>query len=277
VAFYAVLISSALNVILDILFVLVMSMGVIGAASATVISQAAMTVFIVIYGLVKYPDLMLKRRQKMFQRDILQEGASFGMPPMVQNSVISVGNLALQNFMNNFGAATVLAVTTGYRIDCIMILPIINMGAAISSLVARSKGEENPEKIRSYLKNGLFLMIGISILLGATMFFFGAAFISFFGITGEALAIGERFFKDLAAFYILFGVATVLRSVLEGIGDITYCSIVGIITLCFRIAFSYILEPFIANRAIAFAEAVSWLAFLIMVAVRVCYKRAEFK
>ena len=271
VAFYAVLISSAMNVVLDVIFVLGLSMGVIGAAAATVISQAAMTVFIVIYGLVKYPDLMIKRRQKMFQRDVLSEGASFGMPPMVQNSVISVGNLALQNFMNNFGAATVLAVTTGYRIDSIMILPIINMGAAISSLVARSKGEEDPVKIRSYMKNGLVLMIGVSILLGVVMFFFGKGFISFFGITGDALAIGDRFFKDLAAFYILFGVATVLRSVLEGIGDITYCSIVGIITLCFRIAFSYILEPFVANRAIALAEAVSWLALLIMVLARIYY------
>jgi hypothetical protein len=128
-----------------------------------------------------------------------------------------VGNLALQNFMNNFGAATVLAVTTGYRIDSIMILPIINMGAAISSLVARSKGEEDPVKIRSYMKNGLVLMIGVSILLGVIMFFFGKGFISFFGITGDALVIGDRFFKDLAAFYILFGVATVLRSVLEGV------------------------------------------------------------
>lgn len=275
VAFYAVLLSSVLNVILDVIFVLGYHWGTVGAAAATVISQIAMTIFIVLYGYKKYPDLMMKKDEMHLEKDILKVGTSFGMPPAIQNSVTSVGNLILQNFMNNFGAFTVLAITTAYRVDSIMLLPIVNIGSAISSLVARAEGEGNKKKIRSYLKTGLTLMFVTSLIVAFLMYSFGAVFIGIFGVTGEALEIGKMFFRNLAAFYTLFGVATVLRSVLEGIGDIKFCSMVGIAALFSRILFSYILKPFIANRAIALAEGISWCILLLLMIVRTFYMRKK--
>lgn len=275
VAFYAVLLSSVLNVILDVIFVLGYHWGTVGAAAATVISQIAMTIFIVLYGYKKYPDLMMKKGEMHLEKDILKVGTSFGMPPAIQNSVTSVGNLILQNFMNNFGAFTVLAITTAYRVDSIMLLPIVNIGSAISSLVARAEGEGNKKKIRSYLKTGLILMFVTSLIVAFLMYSFGAVFTGIFGVTGEALEIGKMFFRNLAAFYTLFGVATVLRSVLEGIGDIKFCSMVGIAVLFSRILFSYILKPFIANRAIALAEGISWCILLLLMIVRTLYMRKK--
>jgi len=107
------------------------------------------------------------------------------------------------------------------------------------------------------------------------LYFLGGVFIGFFGVTGEALAAGGKIFKDLAIFYLLFGVANVFRGALEGIGDITYCSIIGIITLLVRIAFSYILKPLIAARTIAFAEGISWCVLLLLLGLRVIYRRRE--
>jgi len=270
VAFYAVLLSSVLNVILDIIFVILLSFGVAGAAIATIISQITMTIFIVIYCKIKYPEILSKGQIQT--KEVFKKGTSFGLPPMIQNSVTSMGSLVLQNFMNGFGASTVLAITTAYRVDSIMLLPVINLGSAISSMVARAKGEEDNEKIKNNLWSGLGLMIGISGVLALAMYLFGAAFVGFFGVTGEALQIGEEFFRDLSIFYVLFGVATVLRSVLEGMGDITYCSAIGITTLGIRIAFSYILKPVCAERAIAFAEGITWICLLLFMLIRVLYK-----
>ena len=73
-------------------------------------------------------------------------------------------------------------------------------------------------------------------------------------------------------FYVFFGVATVLRSVLEGIGDITYCSIIGISSLALRIVASYLLRPVLMERSIAFAEGIAWLALLLFMLLRVVYK-----
>jgi len=270
VAFYAVLLSSILNVILDIVFVILLSLGVAGAATATIISQISMTIFIVIYCKIKYPEIL--KEGQVRKKEVLKKGASFGMPPMIQNSVTSMGSLVLQNFMNGFGASTVLAITTAYRVDSIMLLPVINLGSAISSMVARAKGEDNYEKVNNNLWSGLGLMIVISGVLALAMYLFGAEFVGFFGVTGEALQIGEEFFRDLSIFYVLFGIATVLRSVLEGTGDITYCSVIGITTLGIRIAFSYILRPVFAERAIAFAEGITWICLLLFMLMRVIYK-----
>jgi len=270
-AFWSVLISSGMNVVLDVLFIVVLPFGVRGAAVATAFSQAAMAVYILIYTYKKYPYLMKRGGDKAFSGAVMREGLSFSVPPTIQNSVTSFGNLILQNFMNGFGAVTVLAVTTAYRVDCIMLLPIVNLGAAISSMVARAKGAGDEAKIKSCFRTSIMMMIVIAAVLSLVMFLFGAKFIAMFGVTGEALNGGSQFFRDLAIFYTLFGVGMVLRSTLEGMGDVTVCSIIGIITLAARIGLSYLLKPVFAERTIAFAEGFAWILMLVLFILRTIY------
>lgn len=274
-SFYAVLLSSGLNIVLDILFVVILPYGVGGAAIATVISQIAMTVFIIICSTGKYTQLSVKREDITFDRTVFKEGLSFSVPPTIQNSVTSCGNLILQNFMNGFGASAVLAITTAYRVDSIMLLPVINMGAAVSSMVARAKGAKDTNRIKSCLNTGVVMVFAVAAVLSVGMFLLGAEFVAIFGVTGEALDIGKQFFRDLSNFYVLFGVATVLRSTLEGIGDITYCSAVGIVTLLMRIVISYTLRPVLADRTIAFAEGIAWIIMLVLLGIRILHRRRE--
>ena len=274
-AFYSVLLSSVLNVALDVLFIVGFGWGVAGAAIATVLSQIAMTVFIVLYSMRRYECLVPFQEKKIFDRATFVQGLRFGIPPAIQNSVTSLGNLILQNFLNSFGSVTVLAITTAYRVDCMMLLPIINLGAAISSMTARAKGADDREKIQSCFSTGLAMMVAVSGVLTLVMFLLGAQFVSIFGVTGEALQIGRQFFRDLSVFYVLFGVGMVIRSVLEGAGDITCCSLIGMGMLGTRILFSYLLRPFIAGRTIAIAEGIAWTLMLLVLIWRmmVMHKR----
>ena len=268
-AFYAVLLSSALNVALDVLFIVGFGWGIAGAAAATVVSQIAMTVFIVLYAARKYECLRLRGDEKAFDPAIIRQGLRFSIPPTVQNSVTSLGNLVLQNFMNGFGSVTVLAITTAYRVDSMMLLPIFNLGAAISSMAARAKGADDRRKLESCFQTGLWLMMAVCVILSVVMFLFGAQFVAIFGVTGEALSIGQQFFRDLSIFYTLFGVGIVLRSVLEGVGDITCASIIGIAMLAERIALSYLLRPILSERTIAIAEGIAWILMLLTLVWRV--------
>jgi len=274
-AFYAVLLSSALNVVLDVLFVVFFGWGVTGAAAATVLSQMAMTLFIILYAVRKYPYLRRRRGEVHFDRSVFAQGMRFSVPPTVQNSVTSLGNLVLQNFMNSFGSVTVLAITTAYRVDSMMLLPIFNLGAAVSSMTARAKGANDEARIRSCFLTGNGLMIAVCAVLSVFMFLFGAWFVGIFGVTGEALAIGRQFFRDLSIFYTLFGVGIVLRSVLEGVGDLTCASLIGMGMLAARIAFSYLLRPLLAGRTIAIAEGIAWILMLAALVwrMRVLHKR----
>lgn len=274
-AFYAVLLSSCVNVALDILFVMVLSLGVAGAAAATVLSQIGMTVFIALYAAAKEPEILRPAAFRLPDRSVLSEGVRFAAPPAIKNSVTSFGHLTLQGFMNSFGATTVLAVTTAYRVDSITLLPIVNLGAAISIIAAQASGARDRKRIRACLKTGLILMLVISGLLAAVMFAFGALFIQFFGVTGDALWQGSVFFRDLSLFYPVFGISIVLQSVLEGIGDISFCSVIGVVSLALRIVLSFGMRPFFAERTIALAEGSVWVVTMAVFALRIAMRKKK--
>ena len=260
--FYAVLISSAVNVILDIIAVVFLGLSVKGAAIATVVSQIAMTIFIIIYSR-RYEELRFST-----VRNGAGEGVKFGLPPMIQQTISSAGGLVLQNFMNGFGTATVAAITTAYRVDSIILLPIINLGSGISTFTAQSYGAGNKERTKRIMLSGLMLMALVSIVLSLAVIPAGGFLIRLFGASEEAVSIGDAFFRRIASFYIVFGLATAIRGYLEGIGDVVFSSIAGIISLLCRIILSYLLEPYFGNMVIAYAEMLSWLLMLALYIAR---------
>ena len=91
----------------------------------------------------------------------------------------------------------------------------------------------------------------------------------------EAVAIGERFFHGIAGFYLVFGLATAVRGYLEGLGDVLYSSVAGILSLAVRIAGSYTLVGFFGDRIIAYAEAIAWGVLLALYLGRVLWRRTK--
>ena len=273
--FLAVLISSVVNVALDLYFVAVLHWGVSGAAIATVVSQAAMTVFIILYAIKKYPVLRFRLRRGIVDRQTLAGGLRFGIPPMIQSSVSAFGSLLLQNFMNGFGTQTVAAITTAYRIDSIALLPIINLGSGNSTIVAQSYGAGEEKKTRKIYMVGTVLMAVVSVLMTVLVVPVGGPLIALFGAGPEAVEIGRGFFQRLASFYVVYGLATATRGYLEGICDVVYSSVAGIVSLACRIIASYAFAGVFGNSIIAYAEAFSWGILLLLYVARMLWKRAQ--
>jgi len=266
--FLSVLLSSLSNVVLDILFVSVFGWGVPGAAWATVCSQAAMTVFLAIYGFRKHAMLRPPKKERLFQREIFTEGLRLGLPPMVQSCITSAGNMVLQGFMNGFGTQTVAAITTAYRVDSIILLPIINLGSGISTITAQKFGAGDYPGTRKVLKTGAFLMCIVSVALTALVVTIGGPTIALFGVSGEAVEIGRMFFRNLGMFYLVFGLSAAFRGYLEGLGDVVFASVCGILTLGVRIGGSFLFRPLWGNMVIAWAEVISWVYLLLLMLSR---------
>ncbi len=262
--FYAVLLSSVLNVILDILFVSVLPFGVIGAAVATVLSQIAMTIFIILYSIKNYPVLKFTFREKLVHWETVKNGAKMGCPPAIQSSINALGNIVLQSFMNGFGTHTVAAVTTAYRIDSILLLPIVNLSSGISTKVANSTGRNNRKEASANLYIGLLMMVIFSSLLMVLMPMCGGSLIALFGVGQEAIEIGSLFFASIAKFYLFFGLTSALRGYIEGIGKVFVSSMIGIVALGSRIVFSYLLAPLLDNMSIAYAEGLQYIFMFIL-------------
>ncbi len=273
--FYSIVVSSAVNVVLDIIFVAVLKKGVTGAAVATVISQVVMTAFTVIYSNKKHPLTKFSFAKSNFDGKLLAEGAKYGLPPMLQSCVTSLGSLVLQNFMNGFGTPTVTAITTAYRIDTLVMLPIINLGSGIATFTSQSYGEGNKKKTSKILLAGLILSLAVSVLLTVAVIPTGGKLIALFGAGEEAVGIGTEFFFNIACFYPIFGASTALRGYIEGAGDLAFSSFVGILTLVIRIVASYIMEPFFGNSVISYAEMIAWVIMLILYIVRSTYVRKK--
>lgn len=272
--FFSVLLSSVVNVALDLLFVPGLRMGVNGAALATVLSQAAMTVFLIRYSR-RYAFLRFRLTGWKAGRAVLREGAALGVPPMLQSCINAAGNLVLQNFMNGFGTQTVAAITTAYRVDTIIFLPMINIGSGISTIVAQSCGAGRQKDAPRIVKAGLTLMVTVSLGLTALVIPFGGALISLFGVGPEAVAIGGGFFARIASFYVVYGICMSLRGYLEGVGDVLYSSLGGITALGCRILFSYSFAGVCGNMIIAYAEAASWGVMLVLYIARILWLRKK--
>jgi len=274
--FLSVLVSSLLNIALDILLVYGLRLGVRGAAAATLFSQTLMTVFIVLYAR-RYDALRTRPSFSLFDRQLVRRGCHLALPITVQSGVNSVGHLALQNFMNGFGTQTVAAITSAYRIDSIILLPIINLGTAISTIVAQNTGAGKSDRARRGLAIGSAMMTAVSLTLTAIVMLFGGSLISMFGVTQQAAKIGADFFRYLGSFYVVFGLCTAIRGYLEGMGDVVFSGAIGISSLAVRLALSYALRGHYGNMVIAWAEGYAWCFMLIAYLLRLMFRRKKKK
>lgn len=270
--FLSVLVCSVVNVVLDLVFVAGLRMGTGGAAIATVLSQIVMTVYLMWYAMVKYPALRFRPGQRLFRRDTAGEGTRFGLPPAIQSGTSSFGNILLQRFMNGFGDQTVAAITTAYRVDSVLLLPIINFGSGIATVVGQNIGAGRPERAKQALKTGAAMIAGVSLLLTLLILLAGGPLIAMFGLTPESVEIGRQFFIRLATFYVVYGLAMAVRGYLEGLGDMAFSGAAGIAALLVRIAGSYALAGVFGRMVIAYAEAISWLVLLGLYLLRYAWK-----
>lgn len=222
----------------------------------------------IIYSIKKYPELKFSPFNMKKYQGAVKGGFKYGTPPAVQSSVSSIGNVFLQSFMNGFGEQTVAAITTAYRVDTLLLLPIINLSTAISTLTAQETGAGDKESAKRIFKLGTILMTVMSLLLTAVIILTGKTLLSMFGLTAGSTAIGERFFRTIALFYVINGLSMSIKGYLEGTSDLLFSGIAGISALAVRIICSYAFAGIWGNMVVAYAEAFSWIYLLIVFVLR---------
>lgn len=271
--FYAVLVSSVVNVLLDVLFVAVLGFGVQGAAAATVLSQACMTGYLIYYASSRYAFLQVRNPLALFDGAVLRRGLRLSLPIALQSVITSAGNLLLQSFLNGFGTQTVAAITAAYRIDSMIMLPLINIGTAVSTSTAQNMGAGQPQRAKQSLRIGAALSCGVSVVLTTFVLFFGEALIALFGVSAATAAFGGAFFRAIALFYPVFGLSMVIRGHLEGRGEVVFTGACAIASLAVRVAGSYLLVGSFGNMTIAYAEMIAWAFWLLLLSARLVGKR----
>jgi putative MATE family efflux protein len=271
--FVCVAVSGVLNMLLDWVLVKMCGLGVAGAAWATVAAQALSAVAVILYTTFRYKELRFGLNGGIFDAVVMRAGLKLALPVAARSVISSFGSVLLQNFMNSFGSVTVAAISTSYRVDSMLLLPVMNLSVGISTMVSQSIGAENRSRAYKFFTHGMWLMLSVACALTIVICTFGGKLVALFGVGQEAVEIGRRFFIRLSLFYPMFAAMRAITGYLEGLGDVTFTGIITIASLAVRLGASYALKGVFGNMVLAWAEVISWVFMLAAMWLRYVYKR----
>ena len=213
-------ISSILNIILDLYFVLVLKMGVGGAALATVLSQYVSGIGIVLYTLLKYKEVLVIFKISYLKRERIKQIISFSLLTCIQQSVMNLGILMVQGLVNSFGTVVMAAFAAAVKIDAFAYMPVQDFGNAFSTFIAQNYGAKEKERIQKGLKEAVRISSIFCIVISILVYIFAKPLMMIFVDAKETSIIleGVRYLRIEGAFYIGIGCLFLLYGLYRALG-----------------------------------------------------------
>lgn len=272
--------SAALNIGLDFWLILGLKLGVAGAAIATIISQyiAAVLSFIVLLRYIK-KNCVITEKAKFFEGKMLAGIAKVAIPTMLTQTVLSLGIVIMQSLVNSFGPDVMAGFAAAGKIDGLAIVPMIQIGNAVSTFAAQNMGANQLDRVKSGYKAGLVMTTIVSVTLAVIMLIFCKPFVGAFmdsTANAHAIQVGAEYVQIVCVFYIIMGFMNTTCGILRGTGDIMPTMVSLLVNFGVRIAFAYILTAIFASEIyIWWAQPIGWFLGFVIAYVR--YKGGKWK
>ena len=263
----AITISTFTNIGLDLLLVGRFALGIVGAAIATVFSQVFSCAYLYFKlkkrlrteGLEYYSDAFSFRNQIsiLFHSEDtsdVHEIVNLGIPQMLQSSFTSIGKIILQSITNSFGAFAVIGVAASYKIDSILIIPMIGISMSISVFTGQNMGAGKTQRARESFRIAIRFSLAISAVMTVVLLFFNIPLLSLFGLSRASLTMGHYYILICLPGYFLFGLQFVFNGFLQGTKNTKLSSGISILALAGRIVFAYSLADIMGANVLPAAE-----------------------
>lgn len=215
---YFLIVSSFINVVLDLLFVIVFKMGIVGVAIATSIAQVASAILSIYILITTVEIYRLQPRKIRFYWDFLKRTIEIGLPSALQNAVVSFSNIIMQTNINVFGAYAMAGSGSYTKIDGFVILPVISMSMALTTFVGQNKGANNYQRIKKGARTGILISCGIIVVLSVGIIFTTPYLLHFFSSNTEVINYGLIMMKCLVPGYIFLTLSQAICGILRGVG-----------------------------------------------------------
>lgn len=264
---YFLAVCALVNVFVDYLFVAKLSLGVFGAALATVIAQVVSALLVITVFMNSDDCIRFHIRDFGYDRDLLKKTVAIGFPSGIQTVVYSISNLYIQSCVNSFGTATIAAYTALDKIDGFFWNFSGALGVAISTIAGQNFGAGNIERVHKTVRiSSLMYAIGTSIFF--TFSYFGAETLNgLFSSDTEVIAVATSLVRYLAPRWILFLCIEVLSSTMKACGDVVmpmFISIIGIaVTRIIYLTFVPFTDVIGAMRCYPISWIITSVAFII--------------
>lgn len=254
-------VSSILNIVLDLLFVLKLSWGVSGAAAATVIAQYISGIGIFLYTLIRCDRLRPARRHFRRNKEILRDIWKLSVLTCVQQSVMNFGILMVQGLVNSFGPVIMAAFAAAVKIDSFAYMPVQDFGNAFSTFVSQNYGAGQHKRIRQGFQQAVVTSVLFCIFISAMVILLAKQLMLIFVQPREmeVLAAGEYYLQVEGSFYWGIGCLFLLYGLYRAVKKPSISVVLTVISLGSRVALAYGLAGFTGVGGIWWAIPVGWL------------------
>lgn len=266
---YFLIVSSVLNIVLDLIFIINFNMGVAGAAYATVISQAVSAILCLGYTYWKFEILRLKKEDFKVKAKYYRKHLKIGIPMALQFSVTALGIMTVQAALNNFGSTVIASYTAASKALQLVMQPAITFGVAMATYAGQNLGAKNYKRIKEGVKACTKISIITSIIAGFVLIFLGKYFIMMFisNPDAEILGYAQSVLTISAIFFIPLGLIFIYRNALQGMGESFVPMMAGVYELGARALVAFTLPGLLDFMGICLADPVAWVAAAVPLAI----------
>lgn len=271
----AMVVAAALNIALDLLFVMVFGWGVFGAAFASVLSQLVSFIYCA-WKIFKVEYVRFDKQALTWDRALAAEILKFGLPLALQYIIINLSGMILQSTINTRGKDFVAGYTAVNKLYGLLECSAIALGNAFTTFVSQNYGAGDAKRVRKGVKTSIILAIGAALLLIGITLPLNRILPQLFMDAGKqditkALNVSSnyliRMILSLPVLYLVY----VHRSALQGTGDSKWSLISGVTEALTRVALAKLVFSLCGSAALYWTEPASWLAAWIFVFIPYCF------
>lgn len=262
---YVLVLTTIVNVFLDIFLVGVLKMGVAGAALATIISQAVSGLALIGYIYAKVPMLRLSLGDLRLNKALLKLTIDFSSVSAIQQTTLYVGRLLVQSGVNSLGVDAVAAFNAVSIIDSYVLAPGDSLAASITTFTAQNLGGKKYKRIPQGLKCMFFLAEAYTILVTVLVLLGRNPLLGIFLKPEETEAIrhGLSYLIPMASFYFLSGINNTWQGYYRGLGRLKITLFATLVQIPVRVAITYLLLDACKVQAVAIGTAVGWVCMAV--------------
>lgn len=262
---YFLMISAGINVFLDIVFIVVMGMGVEGCAYATVIAQAISAFCCFIYIVKKYPILHLRKEDFRYSWNSVKKLLGLGIPMALQFSITAIGTIIVQGAVNVYGETYMAGFSAAGKLQNILTTVFVAFGATVATYVGQNRGAGRIDRVREGVRCTQYMILAWSVIAMILMFFFGKYMTCIFVNSSETdvLAVSVEYFHTVFWCYPFLGSIFLYRNTLQGMGYGLVPMMGGIFELAARTIIVLLVAGHTSFRGVCLADPAAWIAALI--------------
>ena len=260
--------SSFINIGLDLVFIINLQMGVMGAALATVIAQVIAGVGCLLFMIWKFEILHIRKNEWVADRHMMMVLCGMGVPMGLQYSITAIGSVVLQSATNMLGSAAVASVTAGGKVSCFLACPFDALGSTMATYGGQNVGAGKLERLDKGLKACVLLGIGYALIAFTVVLIGGESFAKLF-VDGSETGIIQNVKQYLTfntAAYSLLALVNIVRFLIQGMGFPTFAILAGVLEMIARTITGIMLVPMLGFTGVCLGNPAAWImadAFLI--------------